>query len=272
MDHLLPDTMLSIYCLKGTVSDRQTFPRGFLGNWQEDDHSFLFFRESQPDFVAGLLREDATLALVDHYCMSYRQWQGGVAEPFRVGRFLINPPWIKAVAGPDEYRLVLDPGVVFGNGTHSTTSACLTAIEIACRAGSIRRLIDLGTGTGLLALAGVKLGCRRVLAVDINLLAARTARRNVVLNGFQDRIVVVNGRAETLCGVAADLLVANIGYPVLHDIITDDRFLQQKWFVLSGLQTGEAEKIRVLLENLPVVILKHWQTGRLWHTFLGCIA
>lgn len=269
--NLLPDTMLSIYCLKGRVSDRQTFPSGFLGNWQEDDHSFLFFREPQSDFVASLLHEDEALTLVDSYCMSYRQWQGTTVEPLRIGRFLVTPPWLKAVAGPDEYRLVLDPGLVFGNGTHPTTCACLAAMEIACRAGSVHRLLDLGTGSGLLALAGVKLGCRQVVAVDVNLLAARTAHRNVTLNGAQNRVFVINGRAEEWCGVATDLLVANIGYPVLRDIITGDEFLEQKWFVLSGLQTREAEKIRALLEKLPVAVLRHWHTGRLWHTVLGCV-
>lgn len=271
MEHLLPETMLSIYCLKGRLSDRRTFPRGFLGDWQEDGPSFLFFREPQPDFIAGLLREDTTLALVDQYRMSYREWQGTTIEPFRVGRFLITPPWIRAAAGPDEYRVVLDPGVVFGTGTHPTTCACLAAMEIACRAGSVSRLLDLGTGTGLLALAGVQLGCRQVIAVDANLLAARTAQRNVLLNNAQDRVMVVNGRAEAMCGVAADLLVANIGYPVLRPLVTSDAFLQQKWFVLSGLQTGEAEKIQALLEALPAVVLRHWHTDRLWHTFLGCV-
>jgi ribosomal protein L11 methyltransferase len=269
--NLLPDTMLSIYCLKGRVSDRQTFPPGFLGNWQEDDHSFLFFRELQPDFIADLLHEDAALTLVDYYYLSYRQWQGTTVEPLRIGRFLVTPPWLRAVAGPGEYLVVLDPGLVFGNGTHPTTCACLAAMEIACRAGSVDRLLDLGTGTGLLALAGVKLGCRQVVAVDVNLLAARTTHRNVMLNDAQDRVIVVNGRAEAWSGVAADLLVANIGYPVLRDIITGDEFLKQKWFVLSGLQTREAEKLRALLEELPVVVLRHWRTGSLWHTFLGYV-
>ncbi|MBE0584323.1 MAG: 50S ribosomal protein L11 methyltransferase, partial [Desulfofustis sp.] len=239
MHHLLPDTLLSIYCLRGQVPDGHCFPPGFLGNWQEEDHSFLFFLEPQPDFIASLLREVGDAELVDHYRLTYQQWQGGSLAPLKIGRFLISPPWITASAGPGEYGLILDPGVVFGNGTHPTTCACLTAIEIACAAGSVRRLLDCGTGTGLLALAAVKLGCHQVVAVDYNLLAARTAWRNVLLNGFQDRMVVVNGRAETFCALPFDLLVANIGYPVVRDVISADAFLRQKWFVLSGLQTGE---------------------------------
>ncbi|NNK94099.1 MAG: methyltransferase, partial [Desulfobacterales bacterium] len=265
-----PHTILTIYCLKGIVSDNHTFPEStFIGNWIEDGHSFLFFLEPEKVFISTLLEQHTSLELLDTYTMSYKQWQGGSIEPIKVGRFILNPPWIKAVPGDDEVAITLDPGLVFGNGTHPTTLACLQAIEIAYGGGMVASMLDLGTGSGILALAAARLGCQKIIAVDYNQLAARTAKRNVELNSLQQNILIINGRAEHFTAIASDLLVANIGYDVMRNIINSGGFLKQKWFVLSGILPGEAESIVTILENKPVIILKHWRTDQLWQTILG---
>ncbi len=86
--------------------------------------------------------------------------------------------------------------MVFGTGTHATTRDCLEALELAFNSHHIESVLDLGTGTGLLALAAARLGCKYILAVDINLLAARTTQRNIRLNQLDDKILAVQGRAE----------------------------------------------------------------------------
>jgi len=266
---LQPDTKLFIYCLAGTISDQPSYPLAFLGNWEEDQHSFLFFLESADSFIEGLLREQTQLNFVDKFSMTYREWQGGSLEPLKIGRFILNPPWIKASPGAGEIALRFDPGLVFGNGTHPTTFTCLTALEIACAGNRVSTMLDLGTGSGLLALAGAKLGCRRVVAVDSNLLAARTALNNVRLNGLEQKVLVVNGLAESFTSVPSDLLIANIQYPVLAAIVQSSGFIKQKWFVLSGLQAGEADALITLLRKLPVLILKRWAVDGFWHTIFG---
>ena len=266
---LRPDSILHIYYLQGR------FPAGFridapafAGNWEEDDFSFLFFTEPADETVAGLMAAAEGMRLLDQYQMSYQDWQGGSITPFRLGKFLFNPPWLKAAAQEGDIAITLDAGVVFGNGLHATTQDCLTAISIAMAGGKVASMIDLGCGTGILSLAAAKLGCAKTLAVDLNELAARTTAVNVRLNGLERLILPVVGRAEEQMGVACDLLVANIHFQVMEKIVAAPDFLSQKWFILSGLLPSEAEKIVARLRQMPVAILKRWCSGP-WHTVLG---
>lgn len=269
-DALRPDSLLRIYYLAGRIPKEERIDHGaFLGNWQEDDFSFLFFLEEAPAEVEALVARRPHLQLLDTYRMTYAEWQGGSIEPLRIGRFILRPPWETAVVEDGEICLTLNSGVVFGNGTHPTTHDCLEAIEIACRGNTVQTMYDLGTGTGILALAAAKLGCPRCLAVDFNHLAAATAQTNVRLNGLEQRILVVNGRAEELLTRPSDLLVANIHYAVMKDIVRSEGFLRQKWFILSGLLNSEAEKIVEYLHTQPVLLLKQWHQNGVWNTILG---
>jgi len=270
LPRLRPDTQLFIYYIEGIIPAHHDInAANFIGNWVEDNFSFLFFTEPAKDQVDEILTGFEDLTLVDEYEMSYAQWQGGVVEPVRIGRFLLNPTWIKASPEENDISLTLDPGVVFGNGTHTTTQACLEAIEIACTGKKAHTMLDLGTGTGVLAVAAARLGCESIVAVDYNFLATKTARQNVVLNGLEEKIAVINGKAEEHLSVATDLLVANIHYDVMKELVRTEGFLKQKWFVLSGLLTSEAEKIVEFLKDQPVLILKRWNQDEIWHTILG---
>ena len=267
---LRPDTKLFIYYIDGIVPAHLTIDAAdFIGNWVEEDFSFLFFTQPAQEAVRQVLADFPELKLLDDYEMTYAEWQGGIIEPVRIGRFLLNPTWIKASPGTGDIAITLDSGVVFGNGTHPTTQACLEAIDIACSGTKTKTMLDLGTGTGVLALAGAKLGCDKIIAVDYNYLATQTARLNVSLNGLEEHILVINGRAEEHLGVATDLLVANIHYEVMKDLVRTTGFLNQKWFVLSGLLRSEAEKISQFLATQPVLILKRWNQDDIWHTMLG---
>lgn len=267
---LRPDTRLFIYYIEGIIPAQYRIENDhFLGNWIEDNFSFLFFTQAARDTVLASLKSFPGYVLVDEYEMSYGEWQGGQVEPIRIGRFLLNPTWIKASPEENDISITLDSGVVFGNGGHPTTQACLEAMEIACSGGKTKTMLDLGSGTGVLALAGAKLGCEKILAVDYNFLATKTARTNVILNKLEDRILVVNGRAEEHLSTSTDLLVANIHYEVMKGLIREEGFYRQKWFILSGLLTSEAEKVLSYLQNQPVLILKQWGQGEIWHTILG---
>ena len=267
---LRPDTKLFIYYIDGIVPAHLTIDAAdFIGNWVEEDFSFLFFTQPAQEAVRQVLADFPELKLLDDYEMTYAEWQGGIIEPVRIGRFLLNPTWIKASPGTGDIAITLDSGVVFGNGTHPTTQACLEAIDIACSGTKTKTMLDLGTGTGVLALAGAKLGCDKIIAVDYNYLATQTARLNVSLNGLEEHILVINGRAEEHLGLATDLLVANIHYEVMKDLVRTTGFLNQKWFVLSGLLRSEAEKISQFLATQPVLILKRWNQDDIWHTMLG---
>ena len=261
--------MLWIYCLAGAVSEDQVVGDGFVGNWHEDDHSFLFFTREADTLVNTLVARDEGLELIDHFVMSYAQWQGDNLNGFRVERFHFTPPWEEAATDPGIISITLDPGVVFGDGSHPTTRDCLKAIERFRAQEGFARVLDLGTGSGLLALAAAHLGARMVVAVDYTLLAARTAQRNTELNSLTDRIIVVNGRAEDFIHIPSDLLLANLPYPVMKDLVSSDGFLTQRRFVLSGLQSHEAETIKATLATKPIDIHHCAGEPSSWQTILG---
>ena len=242
----------------------------FIGNWEEEDFSFLFFSDPAHEEIKVLLSDQPQLTFIDSYHMPWEQWLGTEFVAFDRGCFQIIPPWENGGNGrPDKLPIILDPGVVFGTGTHPTTRHCLDAVQLACRDRAPDRVMDLGTGTGLLALAAARLGCGLNLAVDLNLLAAKTAKNNVGLNRLEKQIVVVQGYAEAFIDCPADLLIANIHYDVMHKLIPTKGFSTHKRFILSGLLRSEAKQVRIELERLPAKILKSWTHEGIWHTFYG---
>ncbi|MGD9307515.1 MAG: 50S ribosomal protein L11 methyltransferase [Desulfosarcina sp.] len=261
---------LYIYYLNGRFRpDRQFKPDHYIGSWEEGDFSFLFFTRPSTTLVEETVGGLLDVELIDHYHMTYEQWQGGQITPCRIGRFTICPPWIDVAAHRTGNTIILDPGVVFGTGTHPTTRDCLNALQMAFEDQRIETTLDLGTGTGLLALAAARLGCPTVLATDLNLLAARTAYRNVKLNNHAHRILVVQGDAEIFMDFTSDLVVSNIHYDVMKNLVRAKGFLSKKRFILSGLMRREAAHIESTLADLPVDIIHRWNQDGIWHTFYG---
>jgi ribosomal protein L11 methyltransferase len=268
-----PYTDLYIYYIEGHVPSHVIFDRDFIGNWQEAEFTFLFFAGPARDRVDDVLALHSGLKLLDEYCMSYEEWQGGPVEPLEIGGFYVFPPWNRPPEDLCAHKhlkpVLLDPGVVFGTGTHPTTRDCLCALALALDDGPIESVLDLGTGTGLLALAAVKSGCRRVLAVDFNFLACQTAWNNVGLNRLTRHIAVAQGRAEDYIDSNADLLMANIHYDVMRDLIAAPGFLRKKRFILSGLLRSQAREVADTLARLPVSVLRTWQKDGTWFTYYG---
>ncbi len=261
---------LYIYYLSGRFRPGRGFkPEHYIGSWEEGEFSFLFFTRPNRALVEATVNRLAGLELLDHYHMTYSQWQGGDIMPCRIGQFIISPPWFEVGKKDAENTIILDPGVVFGSGTHPTTRDCLEALELVFKDFTVRRALDLGTGTGLLALAAARMGCPKVLAADLTLLAARTAQRNVRLNGLSEQILVVQGDAEKFMDFTSDLVVSNIHYDVMKNLIGTSGFLNKKRFILSGLMRSEAARIESTLADLPVEIIRRWDQDGIWHTFYG---
>jgi ribosomal protein L11 methyltransferase len=271
---LSPYDNLYIYYLEGRLSrPRETNFSRFVGNWEEDGYTFLFFTASATDQVTTLLEKEPGLTLLDEFQMTYEEWQGGKSQPLLIGQFLVLPPWY-LTKGPEPslshgHKIVLDPGVVFGNGTHPTTRDCLEALEMAFEEGRVETVLDMGTGTGLLALAAGKLGCRKCLALDFNYLAARTAYDNVRLNGLEKTVLAFQGRAEEYISMPADLLLANIHFDVMRRLVHSEGFLSKKAFILSGLLRSEARQIASDLSRLPIEIIRRWERDNIWYTYYG---
>ena len=113
----------------------------------------------------------------------------------RVGqRIVIKPRWQEYEPRPDDIVIELDPGMAFGTGLHPTTRMCLQALEEHLEPGA--RVLDLGTGSGILAIAAAKLGAGSVLALDNDPLAVKAVRANVQSNGVQDLVTVELGSLD----------------------------------------------------------------------------
>jgi ribosomal protein L11 methyltransferase len=265
-----PAQDLFIYYLGGRVSDPASLHGpDFLGNWEEDGFAFLFFSAPADDRVEAFVAAAPGLSLIDRYAMSYDEWQGDGVVPFGVGNLFVAPPWSDAATPPGTRRIHLDPGVVFGTGTHPTTRECLAVLQEVCAQDRIGRVMDLGTGTGVLALAAAALGSGPVLAVDLNRLAVETARRNIVRNRMADRVLAVQGRAESLVEAGADLLMANLHHEVMTRVVAAKGFLRCRWFILSGLFRSQAKEVADRLAGMPARLLDLRSADGVWHTLVG---
>jgi ribosomal protein L11 methyltransferase len=269
-----PCTDLFIYYLKGLAkTDDHNFGHAFIGAWLEDDFSFLFFSEFSLPNVNRFISTRPHLTFIDEYQMPYADWQGGILGPGYFGGFYITPPWSAPAETLviEKRPIILDPGVVFGSGSHPTTLSCLEALEFAFRFDSFSSALDLGAGTGLLALAAARLGCPKILAVDLNLLAVRTALNNIRRNRLENSIMAIQGMAQDFVNVDAELVIANIHYDVMKQLIDTEGFLSKKGFILSGLLRSQASDILAELSDKPVRIIKKWELEGIWHTFFGKI-
>lgn len=189
-------------------------------------------------------------------------------QPIRIGRRLfIVPAWLNPPLGPDDVAVRLDPGMAFGTGTHPTTQLCLQAIERHLRPG--QPVLDLGTGSGILAIAAAKLGAGPILAVDIDDEAVRVARENAAANGVAEQITLDKGSlAEVLAGrygpqwVGVPFVVANILARVIVDLLGQS--LAQTvgpggLIVLSGILDSQAYQVRAALAPNGLTLLAQEQ-------------
>lgn len=251
---------------------RVTSHPAYLGTWEEDGTAFLFFSAPADDVADQLDGADPDISLVAHYEMSCEEWHGDRIEPYWVENLCIAPPWDRPQdmdTRADAQEVLLDPGVVFGTGRHQTTEDCLTLMHRVLTRRAFTRVMDIGTGTGVLSLGAAALGCRQILACDFNRLAVQTTLKNIRLNRFEDRILAFQARGEEMMSIPCDLMVANIHYDVMQHIIAHPGFLEKPWFILSGLLNSETRKVLAFLEDKPVHIIERRCPDGIWNTILG---
>jgi ribosomal protein L11 methyltransferase len=159
-------------------------------------------------------------------------------------------------------EICLDPSVIFGSGFHATTRLCLETLELVLLESGLKinSVLDLGTGTGLLAIAAAKLGVQRVTALDNNPLAIEVARHNVTLNSCDDRVrVEPYDLMESLPDMEFDLVITNLYKGLLIRLFEDSGFWHNGLYLVSGFIPGMEPD---LLTALPADKIKMLHRGR----------
>lgn len=178
-----------------------------------------------------------------------REWRAGL-RPFPVGRKFFVIPIEQPDFQPSRRRIpiLLEPGMAFGTGTHETTQLCLEAIEThACPGGS---LLDIGTGSGILAMATFKLGAKRIVGCDTDPDALEVARANSGLNRCKN-IEWILGDIETIGARRFDLAVANLTLDPIQKYFSrmEKRVKRGGLLILSGLLKDQVKHMAPLIEK-----------------------
>jgi ribosomal protein L11 methyltransferase len=152
-----------------------------------------------------------------------RAWRTAV-RPMRIGRLVVAPTRCRVPRRPHDLVIRIDPGMAFGSGAHPSTRLCLRALVRLLRAANGRpAVLDIGTGSGILAIAAARLGAGRVWARDIDPVAVAIARRNVRRNGVARIIRVVRGAGVGRPRLRLHVIVANIVAETIAALLPDVR-------------------------------------------------
>jgi ribosomal protein L11 methyltransferase len=184
------------------------------------------------------------------------EWKQGLEAIVVSSRLVVRPSFVDHAPEPGQLELVVDPGQAFGTGGHASTRLTLEWIDtLADDLPTGARMLDVGTGTGVLALAAIRLAGVRVVAFDLDPLAAESARENAEANGVRDGLDLFTGPLDALAPVGFDLIVANLlrseMVPLLPGIAA--RLRPGGFAVFAGLLASEADEIRERMQAEGVV-------------------
>lgn len=194
-----------------------------------------------------------------------QDWTAGWKESIPVlhlgQHIVIKPSWRDYVPQPGEIVLEMDPGMAFGTGLHPTTQLCVQAVEALTTPQM--RVLDLGAGTGILALAAAKVGAAEVVAVDTDSNAVTAARRNARTNDAAHLIRVIHGSLEAV-NDDYDLVLANILAPVIVEMARAGlaaRVRPGGTLVVSGVLVEQAAEVKTALEAVGLHVTEQQQSG-----------
>lgn len=191
--------------------------------------------------------------------VNQEDWESAWKQYFKpvhvTDRIVVKPEWEEYSPQEGEIVIEIDPGMAFGTGTHETTSMCINQIEKNLKAGD--RVIDIGSGSGILSMAAVLLGAEKATGVDLDPVAVRVALENVELNNLQDKIDILHGNLTDVIREKADIVVANIMADIILILLEDVReFIKDDgMFISSGIiqEKRAAVEARLLEKNFSIV-------------------
>lgn len=225
-----------------------------IGAWVEDGTTILFFHRPKEKLVNKLCADNGA-KLIYEADLDYADWEAGrEIGPFTVGGLRVAPVWEKGQAD-----IRIDPSVIFGSGFHPSTRLCL---ETVCKYAaspeiSLNTSLDLGCGTGLLAIAAAKLGIGRISACDHNPLACEVAKANCLLNEVDKAVTVGKVDLTRQCpDTAVDLVMANLYKGLMLELFSRPSFWRAKLYLLSGFIPGMEEELLAALPAKGITLLE----------------
>jgi ribosomal protein L11 methyltransferase len=184
-------------------------------------------------------------------------------HPLKIGRVVIKPSWRDWQTVPDDVVVRLDPGMAFGTGLHPSTRMTLAALQ--SRISPSMRVLDLGTGSGILGITAAAMGAD-VTALDISETAVEVARRNVAENGLSDQMSVALGSIEAVSGRQFHVILANIIAGVLADLAPElaAALLPGAELLASGIIEERADSVRQAFRQSGLVLDHQEHDGDWW--------
>lgn len=180
----------------------------------------------------------------------------------QIGEHLvIRPSWLDYDPRPQDVVIELDPGMAFGTGLHPTTQLCLSALERLVQPGM--DVLDLGTGSGILAIAAAKLGAKRVLALDSDQQAVKVARSNTMDNDVDDCVTVRRGSLSDASG-AYDLVVVNILARVIVEMVESglsERVRPDGILITAGIIVDQVDEVARAFDRGNLKLVERRQRG-----------
>ena len=183
-------------------------------------------------------------------------------KPFRLGtHMVVRPSWETVALQPGDHEIEIDPGMAFGTGSHETTGMCVELVERYVKPGD--SVIDIGTGTGILAIAAAHMGAKPVLATDLDPVAVRVAAENARINGFGDVIETRCGDLLEVVQETADVVIANIisDVTILLAKPVRQRIVDGGLFICSGISAERREDVLRALDEARYEVLEVLNRG-----------
>lgn len=252
---------------------KRLFELGCLGVIDEDERVTAFFPQGvdpgglrvELDLMHSLLSSAGYPGALsfEHSIIPHADWcefWKDSFKPMEIGRFTVLPPWEKK--SDCRLNIIIDPGMAFGTGQHETTRSCLLLMELYSEAGQKERFLDLGTGTGLLAIAAAGLGYKHVLGIDTDPAAIQAAQKNLELNNCR-QVQLKTGDISLACG-SYDTIAANLYSQLLVNLSPEiaSRLNTGGVAILSGMLCGQEEEVIAAMKQQALTPVDKITDGR----------
>ncbi|MDT7041492.1 50S ribosomal protein L11 methyltransferase [Candidatus Nitronereus thalassa] len=234
---------------------------GLLGTWVDNHTIHVYWDPTHwssdiPELIQIALQTLGITPSKDMLCICTipsQDWNAiwaSQVQPIRIGqRVRIRPSWVPASTNPQDIDLVLDPKQAFGTGHHATTQLLTEWLEDTIQGGEV--ILDVGTGSGILAMVGIRLGAERAQGFDCDTQAIDCAREYAQLNGFGEELVFSVATLDQYPRATIDVIVANVDRRTLLEIANPlKQFLAPDGrLFLSGLLVDDQEEISAAFEE-----------------------